>query len=159
MALSTDIVGMTYTHPEPYEVGKEKVREYAAAVKNEDDAYFDDGAASDLGHDGVLASLTFTSIFGFRAQMAFFAHANIPIEGEQFVQTEQRLKFVRPIKAGDTLYLHLSIDSLRRAFGADVLVLGSRITNQAGETVQEGSTTLAGRSEPTDGTASVPMTA
>jgi acyl dehydratase len=149
MALSTDIVGMTYTHPDYYEVGREKVREYAAAVKNEDDAYFDDGAASELGHDGILASLTFTSIFGYQAQMAFFAHANIPIEDEQVVQSEQRLKFVRPIKAGDKLYLHLSIDSLRQSFGADVLVLGSRITNQDGELVQEGYTTLAGRSDRT----------
>lgn len=148
VALSPDIVGMTYTHPDHYEVGREKMREYATAVKNEDAAYFDEAAASDLGHDSILASLTFTSIFGYRAQMAFFASANIAIEDEEVVQSAQTLKFVRPIKAGDRLYLHLRIDSLRQAFGADVLVLGSRITNQDGDTVQEGSTTLAGRSAP-----------
>ena len=36
---------MTYTYPDHYVVGREKVREYAAAVKNEDDAYFDEDAA------------------------------------------------------------------------------------------------------------------
>lgn len=151
MALSPDIVGMTYTYPDHYEVGREKVREYAAAVKNEDGAYFDDDVAHELGHDAILASLTFTSIFGYQAQMAFFAHANIPVEDIKVVQSAQTLTFVRPIKAGDKLYLHLSVDSLRQAFGADVLVLGSRITNQDGETVQEGSTTLAGRSAPAEG--------
>jgi acyl dehydratase len=151
VALSPDIVGMTYTHPDHYEVGREKLREYATAVKSEDPAYFDEDAAGKLGHDAILASLTFTSIFGYRAQMAFFAQANIAIEDEKVVQSAQELRFVRPIKAGDKLYLHLRIDSLRQAFGADVLVLGSRITNQDGETVQEGSTTLAGRSAPAEG--------
>jgi acyl dehydratase len=53
----------------------------------------------------------------------------------------------RPIKAGDTLYCHLRLDSLRQAFGADVLTIRSRITNQHGEIVQEDYTTMAGRSE------------
>lgn len=150
MALPPEIVGMTYTYPDHYEVGREKVREYATAVKNVDPAYFDDAAAGELGHDSILASLTFTSIFGYRAQMAFFATMNIPIEDVKVVQSAQGLKFIRPIKAGDKLYLHLSVDSLRQAFGADVLTLGSRITNQDGETVQEGYTTLAGRSEPNE---------
>jgi acyl dehydratase len=134
-------------------VGREKVREYAAAVKNEDGAYYDEDVAADLGHDAILASLTFTSIFGYQAQMAFFAHAGIPVEDLQVVQSAQGLKFIRPIKAGDKLYLHLRIESLRQAFGADVLVLGSRTTNQDGETVQEGFTTLAGRSATTDNVA------
>jgi len=148
---------MTYTHPDHYDVGREKVREYAAAVKNEDGAYFDEDAAGDLGHDAILASLTFTSIFGYQAQMAFFAHAGIPVEDLQVVQSAQGLKFIRPIKAGDKLFLHLRIESLRQAFGADVLVLGSRITNQDGDTVQEGSTTLAGRSAPAEGVTPEPQ--
>ena len=128
-------------------VGAEEIRQYAVAVKNDDAAYFDESAAHALGHDAVLAPLTFISIFGYRAQMAFFARADIPIDGELLVQAEQGLTFLRPIKAGDTLYCHIRIDSLRRAFGADVLTIKSRITNQHGETVQEDYTTLAGRTE------------
>ncbi|WP_428844558.1 FAS1-like dehydratase domain-containing protein [Mycolicibacterium hodleri] len=152
MALSPDIVGMTYTYPEPYVVGREVVRQYANAVKNEDAAYVDEDAARALGHDAILAPLTFISILGLRAQMAFFEHANIPIFDEKLIQAEQGLKLLQPIKAGDTLYCHIRIDSLRQAFGADVLTLRSRITNQHGETVQEDYTTMAGRSE-ADGTA------
>ena len=53
---------------------------------------------------------------------------------------------LRPIKAGDTLRCDIRLDSLRKAFGADVLTIRSRITNQHGETVQEDYTTMAGRS-------------
>jgi acyl dehydratase len=147
VALSPDIVGMTYVYPDHFEVGREKIREYAEAVKNEDAAYFEDDAAAALGHDAILAPLTFIAIFGLKAQMAFFEHANIAIENEQVVQAEQGLKMLRPIKAGDKLYCHIRLDSLRRAFGADVLTIRSRITNQHGETVQEDYTTMAGRSE------------
>ncbi|MGK2879379.1 MAG: (3R)-hydroxyacyl-ACP dehydratase subunit HadA [Mycobacterium sp.] len=147
MALSPDIVGMTYLHPDYYEVGREQVRQYAIAVKSEDPAYFDEDAARALGHDNILAPLTFIAIFGLQAQMAFFEHANIPITDERIVQVEQGLTFVHPVKVGDRMYCHIRLDSLRRAFGADVLTMRSRITNQHGDTVQEDYTTMAGRSE------------
>ena len=151
MALSPDIVGMTYVYPDYYQVGWEEIRQYAVAVKNDDAAYFDADAARALGHDAILAPLTFISVLGYRAQMAFFAHANIPILNERLIQAEQGLKILLPIKAGDRLHCHIRIDSLRRAFGADVLTLRSRIVNQDGQTVQEDYTTMAGRSEPEGG--------
>jgi acyl dehydratase len=147
VALSPDIVGMTYTYPDCYVVGRESIRQYAKAVKSEDPAYFDEEAAAALGHDAILAPLTFIAIFGLKAQLAFFVQANIPITEEQLIQSEQGLKMLRPIKAGDRLYCHIRLDSLRRSFGADVLTIRSRISNQHGETVQEDYTTMAGRSE------------
>src|SRR5271156_2439965 len=99
MALSPDIVGMTYEHPDHYEVGREAIRQYAVAVKNEDAAYVDEEAALALGHDAILAPLTFISMFGYKAQMAFFAYANIVITDEKMIQAEQGLKFFAPIKA------------------------------------------------------------
>ena len=142
---------MTYVYPDHYQVGWEEIRQYAVAVKNDDAAYFDADAARALGHDAILAPLTFISVLGYRAQMAFFAHANIPILNERLIQAEQGLKILLPIKAGDKLHCHIRIDSLRRAFGADVLTLRSRIVNQDGQTVQEDYTTMAGRSEPERG--------
>jgi hypothetical protein len=147
MALSPDIVGMTYVHPDYFEVGREAIRQYAVAVKSEDACYFDEAAANALGHDAILAPLTFISVFGYQAQMAFFAHAKIPILEERMIQADQGLKIVRPIRAGDRLYCEIKIDALRRAFGADVLILKIRISNQHGDTVQENYTTLAGRTE------------
>ena len=46
MSLCSKIVGMHYRYPDYYEVGREKVREYAVAVKNDDAAFFDDDAAA-----------------------------------------------------------------------------------------------------------------
>src|SRR5258705_9049801 len=90
---------MHYRYPDHYVVGREKIREYATAVKNEDASYFDDDAAADLGYAGLLAPLTFISVFGYQAQTAFFANADIGIQDEKIVQVDQELKFLKPIGA------------------------------------------------------------
>ena len=114
MALSEQIVGMHYRHPDHYVVGREKIREYAVAVKNDDASYFDEQAAAELGHDALPAPLTFISVFGYQAQTAFFASANIGITDMQIVQVDQVLKFRKPIHAGDTLYCDVYV-RLRQA--------------------------------------------
>ena len=147
MALSGNIVGMHYRYPDHYEVEREKVREYATAVKNEDPSFFEDAAAEELGYPGLLAPLTFISVFGYKAQSAFFANANIGIQDAQIVQVDQALKFLQPIQVGDKLYCDVYVHSVRQAHGTDIIVTKNIITNQAGELVQETYTTLAGRSE------------
>ena len=145
MSLGKDVVGMHYRYPDHYIVEREKVREYAVAVKNEDAAFFEEKAAIELGYDGLVAPLTFISVFGYQAQTAFFAHANIGIQDEQIVQVDQVLKFLKPIQVGDKLYCDVYVDSVRKVHGADIIVTKNIVTNQAGEVVQETYTTLAGR--------------
>lgn len=147
MALSPDVVGLTYEYPDYFVVDREMVRRYALAVKDPQPAYHDDAAAAALGHHAPVVPLTFIAVFGLQAQLAFFEHAGIPITEEKIVQVEQGLSLLQPIHVGDTLRCHIRLDSLRRKFGADVLTIRSRITNQHGQTVQEDYTVMAGRSE------------
>jgi meromycolic acid (3R)-3-hydroxyacyl-[acyl-carrier protein] dehydratase HadA len=145
--LSSNIIGMHYRYPDFYEVGREKIREYAVAVKNDDRAYHDETAAAELGHDSLPAPLTFISVFGYQAQTAFFANANIGITDMQIVQVDQELKIFLPIMAGDRLFCDVYVHSVRQAHGTDIIVTKNVITNQQGESVQETYTTLAGRSD------------
>ena len=147
MSFLDEYVGLHYRHPDHYVVGREKIREYATAVKNDDAAFFDEKAAADLGYDGLLAPLTFISVFGYQAQSAMFAAAKIGITDAKIVQVDQALKFVRPIKAGDTLHCDVWIESVRTAHGTDIIVTKNIVSNSNGDVVQESYTTLAGRSE------------
>lgn len=146
MALGEDVVGMHYRYPNYYNVEREKIREYAVAVKNDDPFFFEEKAANELGYDGLLAPLTFISVFGYQAQAAFFAQANIVTKDAQIVQVDQVLKFLKPIQDGDKLYCDVYVDSVRQAHGTDIIVTKNIITNDAGDVVQETYTTLAGRS-------------
>jgi hypothetical protein len=143
--LSANIVGMHYRYPDHYEVEREKIREYAEAVQNTDGAFFTEDAASELGYKALVAPLTFICVFGYKAQSAFFQHANIAVQDSQIVQVDQVLKFEMPIVAGDKLYCDVWVDSMREAHGTQIIVTKNIITNEAGDIVQETYTTLAGR--------------
>ncbi len=139
------LVGLHYRFPDFYEVGREKIREYAGAVKNDDESFFDESAADKLGYDANLAPLTFISVFGYQAQLAMFHHHNIAINDAKIVHVDQELRFLMPIKAGDRLYCDVHVHSVRQSFGTDIIVNKSIVTNDKGEVVQETFTTLAGR--------------
>ena len=145
MSLGDKMAGLHFRYPDHYVVEREKVREYATAVKNDDPAFFEDKAAAELGYCGLPAPLTFISVFGYKAVAAFFEHANIATDDAQIVQVDQTLKYFAPIKVGDRLYCDVSIESIRTAHGTDIIVTRQTITNDAGDVVQETYTTLAGR--------------
>jgi acyl dehydratase len=145
VSLGKNVVGMHFRYPDHYEVEREKIREYAVAVKNEDAAFFEEKAAAELGYQSLLAPLTFISVFGYKAQSAFFANANIGINDAQIVQVDQVLRYIKPIQAGDKLYCDVYVDAVRRAHGTDIIVTKNIVTNQAGDVIQETYTTLAGR--------------
>jgi acyl dehydratase len=145
--LSESIVGKHFRYPDHYEVEREKIREYAVAVKNDDRSFFEESAAAEIGYPSLVAPLTFLAVFGYRAQTAFFDHANIGITDQKIVQADQAFKYLVPIKAGDKLYCDVYVHSVRQAHGTDIIVLKNIVTNQDGEVVQESYTTLAGRSE------------
>ena len=145
MPLTTDIVGMHYRYPDYYEVEREKVREYAVAVQNDDTFFLQEDAAAEIGYKGLLAPLTFICVFGYQAQLAFFNHAGIAVSDQQIVQVDQVLKFFKPIVAGDKLYCDVWVESMREAHGTQIIVTKNIVTNEAGDVVQETYTTLAGR--------------
>jgi acyl dehydratase len=142
-----NLVGSHFRYPDHYTVGREKIREYAVAVKNDDAAFFDEEAAAELGHTSLPAPLTFLSVFGYQAQTAMFAANKIGIADAQIVQVDQVVKFLKPIKAGDKLYCDVWVDSIRKAHGTDIIVTKNIVSNEKGDVVQENYTTLAGRSE------------
>ena len=122
MALAEKIVGRHFRYPDHYRVEREKVREYAGAVKNTDPACFSDEAAAELGYAGVVSPLTFISVFGYCAQTAFFADAGIGLTDKQIVQVDQALRFLKPGTAGDTLYCDVIVDRFQRFTGVPAVL-------------------------------------
>ncbi|WP_419538142.1 (3R)-hydroxyacyl-ACP dehydratase subunit HadA [Mycobacterium colombiense] len=136
---------MHYRYPDHYEVEREKIREHATAVQNDDACFFEEKAAAELGYKGLPAPLTFVCVFGYQAQTAFFKYANIAVQDAQIVQVDQVLKYFAPLVAGDKLYCDVYVDSVRVSHGTQIIVTKNVITNEAGDIVQETYTTLAGR--------------
>jgi acyl dehydratase len=144
MALKTDIRGMVWKYPDTFVVGREQVRQYATATKVVDPASHDEEAAAALGHDSLVAPLTFVSILANLIQRHFFQHVDIGLETMQIVQVDQKFQYHQPIKAGDRLQGTMYVVSVDERFGADIVVTRNVCTNEAGEMVLEAYTTMMG---------------
>ena len=144
MAINTDILGMSWEYPESYIVGREKVREFAKAVKADDPACLDEKAAAELGYDGLVAPPTFVTILGKMVQADFMRKVDTGYETLQMVQVDQRFVFHKPILAGDVLHARMEVESVVERFGADIVVTRNTLTNGHGELVMEAYTTVMG---------------
>jgi acyl dehydratase len=144
MAINTDISGMVWEYPDSYVVGREKVREFAKAVKADDPACLDDQAAAELGYDAIVAPPTFLTIFGKLVQADFMRKVDTGYDTLQMVQVDQRFVFHKPILAGDVLHARMDVHSVVERFGADIVVTRNTCTNDAGEVVMESYTTVMG---------------
>lgn len=141
------IVGRWYRMDDHYEVGREKIREYAGAVQDYHPAHWSDARAADHGHGGLLAPPTFVGILGAHAQRALiqlFEGYNLTTA----VQTDQVIDFHRPVIAGDRLTNNLSLLSFRQAFGGDLMMIANAVTDERDELVLTAQTSLIARSEP-----------
>nr|WP_067700157.1 fused (3R)-hydroxyacyl-ACP dehydratase subunits HadA/HadB [Nocardia jejuensis] len=140
------MVGHHYRVEDYYEVGREKVREYARAVQDYHPVHWDEDVAQEYGYDGLLAPLSFISLVGILAQRKLFEQIVTGYDLSQIMQTDQILEFHRPIKAGDQLTCIVYLHSFRQAFGGDIIVTRNDVVAQNDELVLTTYTTLIGRS-------------
>jgi acyl-CoA thioesterase FadM len=144
MALKTDIRGMVHHYPDYFVVGREQIKQFAKAIKVDDPATFDEKAAAELGHDALVAPLTFVSILAILLQNDFFRTVDVGLETMQIVQVDQKFVYHRPIRAGDKLFGTMYVQSVDERFGADIVVTRNVCTDENGDMVLEAYTTLMG---------------
>ena len=144
MAINSDILGMVWHYEDSYVIGREKVREFAKAVKADDPASLDEAAAAEMGYDDLVAPPTFVTILGQLVQADFMRKVDTGYDTMQIVQVDQRFVYHKPIIAGDVLHARMEIHSVTERFGADIVVTKNTCTNEAGEVVLEAYTTVMG---------------
>ncbi|MFJ2662721.1 fused (3R)-hydroxyacyl-ACP dehydratase subunits HadA/HadB [Nocardia fluminea] len=135
-------VGHYYRLDDTFEVGREKIREFARAVQDYHPAHWDEAAAAALGYTGLVAPLTFVSIPAVGVNKHLFETAVIGYD--MFVQTEQVFEQHRPIVAGDRLITDVELSSVRRVAGKDLITVTNTFTDEFGERVHTMRTTVVG---------------
>ena len=145
MREQSELVGKTYPPSEPYEVGREKIREFADAIGDQNAAYRDIEAAKALGHPDVIAPPTFAFVIAFRASAAAVSDPDVGIDYSRVVHGEQRFAYTRPVRAGDRLVATARIDSLKVAAGNHILGTAIDLTTEDGEHVATAYSTIVAR--------------
>ncbi|MBB5915962.1 acyl dehydratase [Nocardia transvalensis] len=145
------MVGHHYTTDDFYEVGREKIREYATVVRDDHPAHRRDAHALASGYRGLLAPSTFVSPVGMRAQQTLLEQVAVGYDLSRLLQTDQVLRFHQPIVAGDRLACDVSLESFEQVRGRDMMVIKNAVSNQRNELVHTAYTTvLVGATGQTD---------
>lgn len=114
--LNTDRVGHRYP-PYTYEVGREKVREYAVATHVGDDRL------RPAGSDTVLVPPTFAAcVAGARAWSEVVADPKLGAT-DNLIHGSQEFEFHRPLQVGDVLTCTPVVADIRSRRGIELLTL------------------------------------
>jgi acyl dehydratase len=128
-----ELAGWTLADKEPYEVGREKLREFAAAVGETSPIARDPDSAHKAGYQDVVATPTFPFVLVLRGLDAFVAQTGI--DYSRVIHADQQFTYARPITAGDRLSTALTVDRVRPIGDNTFVTLRCEITDGTGEPV------------------------
>ncbi|MGH3752082.1 MAG: FAS1-like dehydratase domain-containing protein [Pseudonocardiaceae bacterium] len=147
MGLDPSVVGRSYPVAGTYQVGREKIREFADAIGDDDALYRDPSAARACGYPDVIAPPTFAIILSLRAQQALVSDPQLDLDYSRVVHGDQSFTHHRPIRAGDELAATLHVDGVRAMGANDLLTVRCEITDGAGDPVATARSTLVVRGD------------
>ena len=119
--VNINVQGKKYPRTAAYAVGREKIREFAHAVKSTNDVNFDVFAAQTAGYADVVAPPTFAVVVQERSLATVLADPEADIDFSRVVHGDQRFVHTRPIVAGDELTSELTVASVK-SLGAHSMV-------------------------------------
>lgn len=138
------VIGSHYRASDYFQVGREKIREFALAVKDDHPTHYSETDAADAGYDALLAPLTFLAVAGRRVQLEIFTKFQIPINIARVVHRDQKFRFHRPIVAHDKLYFDTYLDSVIESHGTVLAEIRSEVTDAEGKPVVTSVVTMLG---------------
>ncbi len=141
---SKGLIGSNYRASDYFEAGREKIREFALAVKDDHPTHYSETDAAEAGYPTLVAPLTFVAIAGRRVQLEIFTKFKIPINIARVFHRDQKFKFHRPILANDKLYFDTYLDSVLESHGTVIAEIRSEVTDAEGKPVVTGVVTMLG---------------
>jgi acyl dehydratase len=135
MPLDPSFVGRSYPPTAPYQVGREKIREFATAIGATDPAHHEPAAARALGHADVVAPPTFPVVLTMAANQQIIDDPVLGVDYSRVVHGDQRFAYTRPVIAGDELVCVSNVEEITARGGHDFLTVRTEVATAAGEPV------------------------
>jgi acyl dehydratase len=136
----SEAIGKTYD-PFEYEVGREKIREYANAVGETNPVYFDRNAAQDAGFRDVVAPPMFAVVYSAGSVGPPIFDPEVGIDFMRMVHSGQEFVWSEPVCAGDTITTQTTFKDFSEKDGRKFYVFESVSKNQDGQEVVRGTWT------------------
>jgi len=138
--VDTSKIGKSYPAFE-YEVGREKIREYANAVGETNPVYTDREAAKAAGFRDVVAPPMFAVVYSAGAMGPAVLDPELAINFMMMLHGSQEFVWSEPVCAGDTITTTATVKDLREEDGRRFYVFESVSINQDGKETVRGTWT------------------
>ena len=140
MPVNAEAVGKTYP-PYVYEVGKEKIREYALAVGEENPVYYDREQAKAAGFRDVPAPPMFAVVYSAGSVGPAVLDPEVGINFPMMVHGSQAFVWGEQVCAGDEISTETVVKDISERGGMGFYVFESVSRNQDGQEVVRGTWT------------------
>jgi acyl dehydratase len=137
---NTSAVGKTYESV-TYVVGREKIREYAAAVGETNPLHFDVEAARAAGYADVVAPPMFAVVYSSRAVRPAILDPEVGIDYARMLHAGQEFVWGALVVAGDEIATTATAKDISERGGMSFYVFETVSQNQRGDTVCTGTWT------------------
>jgi acyl dehydratase len=127
--------------PATYEVGLEKIREYANAIGEAEPAHHDRDAAREAGFRDVVAPPMFAVVYSARAVAPGILDPEVGINLGRMLHGSQEFVWGEPVCAGDVIETSATLQDLYEKDGREFYVFESVSRNQDGQEVARGTWT------------------
>ncbi|MFN8113999.1 MAG: MaoC family dehydratase N-terminal domain-containing protein [Solirubrobacterales bacterium] len=134
MPVKTEAVGKEYPAT-TYEVGLEKIREYANAVGQNEPVHHDREAAKAAGFRDVVAPPMFAVVYSSPAMGPAILDPEVGINFAAMVHGGQEFVWGEPVCAGDEITTQAKVSEIYEKDGKGFYVFESVSTNQDGDEV------------------------
>lgn len=147
MSVNAELQGRVYPPAAEYNVGREGIRAFAAAVKATHPVHTDLAAALAAGHADLVAPPTFAAVIAQRAEAAYIQDPESGIDFDRVVHAEERFTHHRAIVAGDQITATVSVDRARAVGAGGMVTTRTELVGADGEPVTTVFSTLLVRGE------------
>jgi acyl dehydratase len=137
MSVQTDAIGKTFA-PVLYAVGREKVREYAAAVGEHSPLHTDHLAARAAGFADVVAPPMFAVVYTSPAITPALFDPEVGIDFARLVHGAQEFRWGPLVVAGDEITTTTTVKDIADRGGMGFYVFETESRNQRGDVVSTG---------------------
>jgi len=141
MALKTDAVGKEWPGS-TYQVGREKIKEYANALGIENPVHFDVEAARAAGFRDVVAPPMFAVVYSSPAVAPAILDPEVELNFAAMVHGGQAFEWDEPACSGDEITTATKCLSIEEKDGKGFYVFETNSVNQDGASVARGTWTL-----------------
>jgi acyl dehydratase len=140
MPVNKQAIGKKY-EPTTYAVGREKIREYARAVGEENPVHLDVQAARAAGYADLVAPPMFAVVYSAPSVGPPIFDPEIELNFAMMVHGGQEFVWGPPVVAGDEITTTAAVKDISESDGRGCYVFESISTNQRGEQVCRGTWT------------------